>query len=170
MMDRPSARRVAGGKIGLHPVFIGFVLQLVLVGCGSVGLGDSPQDVLERNRRLWEEAEPAAYSYEVGRLCFCTPESLGPVRVVVEDGIVIDRTYVGTGDPVDAGWADLFPLVEGLFDILEDAYDRDASDVQVTFDPTSGVPIEFSIDYILNAADDELGMSATVPVPVLPQE
>jgi hypothetical protein len=109
------------------------------------------------NRALWQTAGPATYVYEVERSCFCPVEALGPVRVQVEDGAVTRRTYTASGDTVRTPFADIFPAVDGLFDILERAIDQDAADVRVTWDPDTGLPLDFSIDYIANAIDEEVG-------------
>jgi len=145
----------------------GLVAVLVtLTACGGLGPLDGPREELERARDVWEEYEPAKYSYSIRRLCFCAPESIGPVRVVVSNGIVVEARYVATNDSVPTSFQSLFPSVEGLFDILEDAYDNDASSVDVTYDASTGVPTEFFIDYIENAADDELGYEVTAQVAV----
>jgi hypothetical protein len=46
--------------------------------------------------------------------------------------------------------------MEGVFDLIEDALDRDAGRIEVTYDSRYGHPIDATIDYILNAVDDEL--------------
>jgi len=145
------------------------VLAIVLAAaflttCDSLGLGHGPRDELDRNRELWARVGPDAYEYGLERLCFCAPDSRGPVRVSVEAGVVVQRMYVESGDPVPGAYDDLFPRVSGLFDILEDALDRDAYRVDVTYDPETGVPIDFWIDYSENTADEELGFTVTEPV------
>ena len=144
---------------------LGAVL-VTLAACGTLGPLDGPLEELEQARERWEAYEPANYSYAVRRLCFCAPESIGPVRVVVSNGIVVEARYVATSDTVPTSFRSLFPAVEGLFDILEDAYDNDASDVDVTYDPNTGVPTNFFIDYIENAIDDEVGYEVTAQVGV----
>lgn len=139
---------------------------VILPSCGTIGPLDGPRDQLDQARALWDDFEPAQYSYSVRRLCFCAPESIGPVRVLVTDGVVVDARYVASNDTVPTSYQSLFPPVEGLFDILEDAYDNEASDVDVTYDVQTGVPTEFFIDFIENAADDELGYEVTVGVEV----
>lgn len=167
----PSVSRLPAGPLRRRS-HLGATVLLVagaMVACDSVGPGDGPLDELARNRALWEQAEPTDYSYAINRLCFCGFEARGPARVVVQNGVVVEQVYVDTGDPVVTQFADLFPAVEGLFDILESAYQQDAADVQVTYDPDTGVPIDFSIDYIANAADDEVGYAVTESVQALPQ-
>ncbi len=54
-----------------------------------------------------------------------------------------------------------------MFDVLEDAIARDAHSISATYDPDTGVPVEFFIDYQENVADEELGMRVTEPVTAL---
>ena len=50
-----------------------------------------------------------------------TEDRLGPVRVTVVGADVTSRVYVDSGDPVDPQMEDLFPTVDGLFEVLLDA-------------------------------------------------
>jgi len=143
-------------------------LPLVLVGlsasaCASDHLGPQRTD-LERNRERWEATRPDRYVYAVERLCFCLMR--GPARVTVENDEVVSVLLVDPEEgasPSQAGEG-LFPDVDGLFDILEDALERDAHGIEVTYDPATGAPLEFFIDYLENAIDEELGMRVTEPV------
>lgn len=90
------------------------------------------------------------------RSCFC--ESLGPIRVVVADGVVTSRTTAG-GQPVPAASANNYPDVPGLFALVEDAFRR-AATTNATFDPQYGFPAQVVIDYIAAAIDDELTITA----------
>ena len=83
------------------------------------------------------------------------------MRVSVSGQDVTERVYVDSGDPVPASFAELFPSVDGLFDILEAAIVGDAHVIEVTYDTVSGVPIDLWIDYVENIADEELGFRVT---------
>lgn len=134
-----------------------------LGGCsfilGTEGLGD-----LEAAELRWEAFEPQSYSYAIERQCFCADRGRGPVRLTVVNGAVVEAVYIADGEPLtdeQRGW---FPAVEGLFDILRDAIDRDAHEIRVQYDPVSGVPTDFWIDYEDFVADEELGFVVTEPV------
>ena len=146
------------------------VLVAVAAGslaCGPFGLADLGGDELAKNRARWEALSITSYEYEVARSCYCPPSSLGPVRVRVEDGVVTDRTFVNgtnTGSEEPGEW---FPSVAGLFDLLAEAYERDAHEVEVTYDRDTGVPLDIYIDYDEYVADEEVGLSVeSLPVPV----
>lgn len=132
-------------------------LALLSAGCLDAGPGADLRDRVERNRERWLDLRPSDYRYELRRSCFCPVEYLGPVTLRVVDGQVVEAHYTETGVPVDAGTADAFPSVDGLFDVLLDALDRDADRIDVDFDEDTGIPLEFFIDYEQNAADEELG-------------
>jgi hypothetical protein len=142
-------------------------LLVVFVLAGTAACGDAGVDIrtltdLERAERRWEREGPDLYAYAVRRMCFCPLEWIGPARVVVGPS-GITRSYVDTGEPVPASLEDAFPTVDGLFDILREAYAADAEDVRVTYDEDLGFPTEFWIDYDAMTADEELGMTVTEP-------
>jgi hypothetical protein len=134
---------------------------LSLAACSDSSFGPELRE-LDQNRAKWEAAAPASYVYAVERLCFCG--YFGAARVTVENGVAVSAVWVDPeGQPVEPT-TDLFPSVDGLFDILEDAFARNAHSVEVTYDPVTGAPTEFQIDYIEHAIDEELGMRITEPV------
>lgn len=133
------------------------LLLVAVAGCGTTGPGGDLRSQIEANRALWQQLGPASYEYGVQRLCFCGPDAIGPVRVTVEDGTVVARVYTESSDPVPDDFEPLFPDVEGLYDVLLDALDRDAADINVTWDSVTGLPTEFFIDYNVQIADEELG-------------
>jgi hypothetical protein len=79
----------------------------------------------------------------------------GPVIVIV-DGGTVTRRYVANNAVVSSTFAELFPTIDELFDIIEDARRRDAASLAVDYDPTYGFPTRVSIDYHREMADDEI--------------
>lgn len=138
---------------------------LPLAACSDSGFGPQVRE-LEQNRAKWEASGPADYVYAVERLCFCG--FFGAARVTVENGEAVSAVWVDPEGQSVAPTTDLFPSVDGLFDILEDAFARNAHSIDVTYDSTTGVPTAFQIDYLEFVADDELGMRITEPVTELP--
>ncbi|MDH3269946.1 MAG: DUF6174 domain-containing protein [Gemmatimonadota bacterium] len=133
--------------------------SLGLAGCGISGPGIDDLAELNRNRARWAQVRPAAYEYAVERLCFCALE--GPVRMLVTGSQASGHRFVDSGDPVPVDQREWYPTVEGLFDVVADAFGRDAFEVDVTYDPDTGVPVEIFIDYEQNVADEELGFRVT---------
>ena len=134
-------------------------------GCGVLDPNDDgPRSDLELNRQRWEQVRPASYTMVLRRLCFCAPSGIGPVRVQVVGTTATERVYVDSGEPVSAGLAPYFPTVDGLFDVLVDAMDQDAHQIQVTYDGDTGIPVDIWIDYQANLADEEQGYEVTLPL------
>jgi hypothetical protein len=136
----------------------------LLVGCGTVDPIDGRLVDLEANQSRWDSLGPDTYVYAIERLCFCGVEYRGPVRVRVVGGTAVERVYVDTGSAVPPGIAGEFPTVEGLFELIGAAFESDAHQVDVTYDPAFGVPLDLWIDYDERVADEELGMQVTEAV------
>ncbi len=136
-----------------------------LVGCGDFGVEADRLREIDRNRDLWDTQGLLTYRYAVERLCFCG--LAGPVRVAVENDVATTRVFVLSGDTVPAEQAEWYPTVDGLFALLFDAARRNAHDIEVVYDPATGVPLDIFIDYQQNVADEELGFRVTeVPAPL----
>lgn len=133
-----------------------------LASCSALQSGpdDPVQLELDRQRRQWRAQGIASYSYTVRRACFCPPEFTDPVVVRVRDGRVESRSYADGGRAVDAERARSWPAVEGLFDVVQEAIDREADSISVRYHPELGYPTEVQIDYERMAADEELGLAA----------
>lgn len=138
---------------------------LVVGGCGVQEPGIGVLREIDRNRDRWEAQGVDSYRYAVERICFCGLD--GPVRVTVVDGEATERRYVTSGDPVPEPQGELYPTVDGLFAILFEAVQRGAFEIDVTYDPDTGIPLDIFIDYEQNTADEELGFCVTeLPGPV----
>jgi hypothetical protein len=141
----------------LHRVLA--ALAIFALGCTSSDPWDEPRRELDTNRARWLADRPTGYEYTLERLCFCGPEARGPVAVSVVGADVTERVYVGSGEPVPADLEDLYPSVDGLFEFIDDAMERDAHRIQVTYDSATGVPLDAWVDYSENVADEELGFA-----------
>ncbi len=148
-----------------------FVLAVVaagVVGCGDdnpIGSGLGPvhhstsslMDRLGEQRALWEALGLEDYTYGVRRVCLC-PFREG-VRATVVDGAVAGATDLVTGEVLEPNEVQWYLTIDGLFDLVQDAYDRNAHDVQVEFDASRGYPTRIFIDYSEMIADEELGFT-----------
>lgn len=122
-------------------------------GCSLVGPSRA-EAALADARRWWAARGPESYTMTQTRGCFCPPEFVGPFEVTVRRGAVVSVRYNGAQVPSDRA-----RTVEALFDLIADAYARDADDVQVAYHPTLGYPTQISIDYRAEVADDELSIT-----------
>jgi hypothetical protein len=143
-------------------------LPLLVVGCGILGLDDRQARErlgLERASKLWAESAPPSYRFVLKRSCYCGMDVTAAVRVVVDDGAVVSRTYVESGEPVPPQWHPLFPTMEGVFAVLREAMEQDAASIVAAYDARLGFPIDVAIDYLAEAIDDELSLSVRAFVP-----
>jgi hypothetical protein len=113
---------------------------------------------LRQAEQRWVQAGVQNYTIVVQRLCFCGYTR--PVRVTVRQGQIVSRVDAETGE-VAPPQANNITEVLGLFALIRDAIDRDAYRLTVTYDGTTGIPLQINIDYIGNAVDDELNVRAS---------
>ena len=136
----------------------GCVLAAVLLGSIACDGPTAPEvDRLSEQRSLWEAQDLADYTYDVQRVCFC-PFREG-VRLTVVAGVLTGATDLETQEALEHDEVQWYLTIDGLFDLLQDAYDRDAHQVQVAFDAGRGYPTSIYIDYSEMTADEELGFT-----------
>ena len=138
------------------------LIALAALSCGELG----PTTAFLQARARWEQRGPANYSYQFQRGCFCGGGSTEAVRITVADGIVTSVVRESDGQAVPPDQITLFfrITIDSLFDIVGDALE-DASTVSAAYHPFWGYPTQVAIDYILNAADDEVNYFAELTVP-----
>lgn len=143
---RPPRRR--GFAPGLAP---GLVLGLAT--CSGV-LAPLRHD-LRAARSQWESRSPATYSFVFQRSCFCGTEFLQAVRITVADGTVVSAVFADDGTPIQTPLPEV-PTIPDLFDEIEAAIAARADRMDVTYDEGYGYPVDVSIDFIVQAVDDEM--------------
>ena len=89
---------------------------------------------------------------------------MADVRVTVQGGVITGVTELASEVAHDP---ELFRTIDGLFDLVQDAYDRDAHEVQVDFDPDRGYPTRIWIDYVEMMMDEEMGFTLLSDVTAL---
>ncbi|HEX6927131.1 MAG TPA: DUF6174 domain-containing protein [Longimicrobiaceae bacterium] len=143
-----------------HVLLIASAVAVLVVttGCGlsATKNEDAARQELARHRSLWQSQKLQNYRYVGRRTCFCPREVVDPVVVEVRGDSVASATYQQTGEPAAARYAGLWPTLEGVFGIVEEALERDAASVQVEYDAERGYPRSITIDYVEGAVDDEL--------------
>jgi len=128
-------------------------LVLILTACSGLGQSD-----FSRNQKKWQDANISHYRFNVFVGCFCAFTQDMPLVVEVKDGEVVSMEYQ-TGNPIDDSsreYFSKFATVDRLFSELEADLSGEADEVTVTYDSTHGYPTEINIDFIKEAADDEL--------------
>jgi hypothetical protein len=134
-------------------------LLLFAVACGITDT-DADDDVVDLQiaEQRWLSSGVQDYQIVVRHLCFCG--YVRPVRLTVRSGSIVSRVDAETGEPVPSQ-GNHIGAIPDLFDIVREAIDRDAHSLSVTYHATYGFPTQINIDYIGNAVDDELQVSAS---------
>jgi hypothetical protein len=132
----------------------------LLVTLVSVAAACDPQsgakDTLTKHRQLWADQGISSYQYRLEVNCFCPPEVTGPVIVEVSQNAPISVTYVSSGKPAEGKYFEKYDTIEELFIVIDEAFDREADKIEITYDDIKGFPTRISIDFIEQAADDEI--------------
>jgi hypothetical protein len=110
-------------------------------------------------RARWADQHLTSYQITSQTGCFCPPERTDPIRLVVTGGAIASASYVADQRALGAAILQDQLTVEGAFARIQDALDRHASDLQVTFDPLRGYPRSIRIDYAKNIGDDEWSLT-----------
>ena len=132
---------------------------ILLSACASP---TTPENDLAEYRALWEAQRLTDYTFDVVKNCFCWPGA--DVRVTVKGGVISGVTELASEVAHDP---EFFRTIDGLFDLVQDAYDRDAHEVQVDFDPDRGYPTRIWIDYVEMMMDEEMGFTLLSDVTAL---
>ena len=116
---------------------------------------DALQNELTHNRLRWDLMAMKRYQFDHRWICFCISELGAPVAITVRSGAIMRAAYVDseivTGDPDITR----YHTVDGLFDIIQDAIDREAYDILAEYDAELEYPTAVSIDYDSHIADEE---------------
>ena len=120
------------------------------------------QAQLLRAESRWERSSIRAYTFTIAWSCFCLPEYVAEVDVEVQDGQVLNLSFV---DPKFAGQEvpnpERFRTIDGLLAVVQGAIDSDAASIRADFHEQLGYPVEVFIDYEAMMADEEQGFSVS---------
>jgi hypothetical protein len=135
------------------------IVVLVLPSCNlPFGLGgDDAEDRLESNWEKWRRRGPADYDLTLNKSCECLPP--GTVRISVRNDVRTAVIDPASGEPVAENLVSQYPTIPELFELIEDALDRDPHQLEVTYHDHFGYPTLMVVDYRENVADDEFVIS-----------
>jgi len=128
-------------------------IALVLAAC-SMG----SQTEIERNKEKWQDASITHYRFNLTLGCFCVFSQEMPLVIEVQDGEAVSMEYQ-SGNEIDAANRELFEkyaTIDRIFSELETDINGAADEVVISYDSTFGFPEQANIDFVKNAADDEL--------------
>lgn len=134
-------------------------LTLALAACTAAGNAMGGQSEIEQNKEKWQDANISHYRYRLSITCFCIFSQDMPLLIEVQDGEVVSMEFQ-SGNEIDADSRELFEkyaTIDRLFTELEADLNGAADEVTIKgYDATYGFPTEVTIDFIKEAADDEL--------------
>ena len=144
--------------------YIRLTALLLLAACASP---TAPANRLAEQRALWAAQGLTDYTFDVKKVCYCPAYLVADVRITVVGGVITGVTDIATGDALGPDLMEYFRTINGLFDLVQDAYNRNAHEVQVEFDPSRGYPTRIWIDYVMMMADEEMGFTLLSEVKAL---
>ncbi len=119
------------------------------------------QAELDKHRAVWMSNRANSYSYVLTPICFCPVDFVVPVTIRVKNEAVTSVTFVETGKAPEHDGFGRYVTIDELFDIIQEAIDGKASEINATYDPEVGYPTEAGIDYDARMADEEYMFIAT---------
>lgn len=140
-----------------NTLIFSFIAALLLSSCSLL-----PNFDFNAARSRWQSAHVTHYRYDLHVGCFCAFVDRMPLTIEVENGAVKSMLY-SDGTPVPQDQREIFARyapMDTMFAFTADALHR-ADEAKVEYDAKYGFPATVQIDYIRQAADDELGLSVT---------
>jgi hypothetical protein len=136
------------------------ILAVALSACSALGQSEG-----ESNQQKWQDANISHYRFQLNVGCFCTYRAQMPVTVEVQDGKVVSMTTVdgqavAETDPLTE-FVLKYATIDGIFAELNSEDVKNADQVTVTYDPTYGFPVDASIDFSQDMADEELYLNVS---------
>ena len=136
----------------------------LLAGCGAAAssaggnnadAAAAPPESLKDARQLWLQQGFERYSVTAQMTCYCPVDLVQPIRLEVEGGTVVSSQ--GVDQPLEnlTGKGAQRLTVEGLFQFIEEAEDRKAHKLDVSYDRQYGFPTRIDYDGHPMIADDE---------------
>jgi hypothetical protein len=149
----------------MNPIRLaGFASLALAASCSdAAGPGQHGTD-LDAARQRWRVQDLHAYAFTLQRSCFCV--NTRPLFVVVLSDTVAGVLDLQSGESLDRQFGE---TVDGLFTFIQNAIDRPAEKIRVTYDPMKGFPTEIDYDGAAQIADDEIFFRITDVHPISPQ-
>jgi hypothetical protein len=132
-------------------------LVLLLTACEAPTAPNDRED-LARARARWQALGSESYSFDLDRGCFCVLAGRR-ITITVQNGAVLAAEYQDSKDAVESVLLTYLPTVPDLFDLIQDAFDRNAASLVVSYDPSYSYPTRIEIDYSATTADDQISLT-----------
>jgi hypothetical protein len=120
---------------------------------------------LNQNLRKWTSKGIVDYRYTFRWICFCVPDYTRLVSISVQSGKIKAVKYADGKNSLDRSQFERYRTVKGLFRFIQDAINKKADKIDVSYDPKLGYPTSAFIDYSQEVADEERGFEVKSLVP-----
>lgn len=118
------------------------------VALGSAACSDDA-DVAAAKLQLWRERGPVSYTYVVETSCFCF--GVEPIRIVVEEGAVVEAVGMKSGVPRSEQGATMTELLE----LAVRSAKSDPARFEASYDAELGYLLRLDVDQQAGWVDDE---------------
>ena len=142
--------------LALYLLANAFLISGILAGSESA----QAQQQLNDSHNKWASKNIKDYQYTFNWGCFCPPEHNKPVIILVRNGVLSGVKYADGSGAVDKAKYASYRTIEGLFEFLQDAINRKAYRIEVSYDANLGYPTLASIDYDQRVSDEEMSFKS----------
>ena len=135
------------------------LLSIFLIACLIAGCAPLANAELSAARSRWQSAHVSHYRFGLAVSCFCAFSQRMPLTIEVKDGNLVSMLY-NDGSPVPADQQPTFAryqTIDALFDFTGQSLSK-ADSMNIEYDRSYGFPSKVQIDFIKQAADDELSL------------
>jgi hypothetical protein len=129
----------------------------LLPGCGRLE-DDQDRRELAAARRQWRAQAVTSYDIRYQNVCFCVTDHTAPVRLEVRNGAITGAVRLDSGQRLGAETFARYRTVDEIFDLIDQAIDENAAEVNATYDASRGYPVSVYIDRDQRVADEEIGV------------
>jgi len=116
---------------------------------------------VQSNREKWNSHDISSYEIEMQKICYCVPEVVRMMVFEVDSNKVKTVRYADTGEIVDPQHYGEFNTIEGMFNFIEQALEKNPADLSIAYDEKYGYIKEVNVDFKENIADDEISIIAS---------
>ncbi len=117
---------------------------------------------LDAAKARWQTGGVTNYTISLTRTCFCSNDQIRPVRIVVRNGAFSSIVYADSaGGAADTTLFRPYLTVDRYFALVQQVIDSDPSAMVITYSPTIGFPLYFSVDPSSQLLDDEFTVETT---------
>ena len=137
------------------------IMLLLSIAVALASCGSGPAAETDRPQEKWQSQDIDNYRYTLTLSCFCPQELVQPVIVEVVNGEPASLTYAENGQEADPMFFENYSTIDKLHAIIAEAEAQDPARLDVSYDDTTGIPLNVDIDISELMADEEIRFTVT---------